>query len=118
MRVGLAGAHAGDLDPGARQQTDMDRPGRDDGQACGPAQLLLDERAVLAPVDECRRDQRAKQRKSRGPRAMDSRMTDLDASTTANLNAETLAKVTKANDAVVQRKLKEAHMNHAFSQKK
>jgi hypothetical protein len=64
---------------------------------------------VVAPQEAA---ERAKMRKSRGPRALDSRMSELDASTTANLNEETRAKLKAANDAIVMRKLQEAHLNH------
>ena len=64
---------------------------------------------MVAPMTEA---ERARLRKSRGPRALDSRMTELDASTTANLNDEAKAKLKAANEAILRKKLEAKHMTH------
>ena len=64
---------------------------------------------MVAPMTEA---ERARLRKSRGPRALDSRMTELDASTIANLNEETKAKLKASNEAILRKRLEAKHMTH------
>jgi hypothetical protein len=61
--------------------------------------------------------ERANLRKSRGPRALDSRKVQLDASTIAHLDEETRAKVTREQDKLVKKKLQEEHLKHHLTQK-
>jgi hypothetical protein len=64
---------------------------------------------MVAPMTEA---ERAKLRKSRGPRAIDSRMTQLDATTTENLTEETRAKLKAANEAILLKRLEATHYTH------
>jgi hypothetical protein len=78
---------------------------------CAPGVLEVE---MGLPVEQPQTEaERAKLRKSKGPRAFDSRLTRLDEATVANLNDSTRAKLDSANEAIQKRKLEEAHAKHS-----
>ena len=72
----------------------------------------LDTEMVPAKQEPQTADERAKERRKRGPRALDSRLTKMDEESNAHLNPEQREKKAKAARDIVMKTLRNQHLRH------